>query len=87
MARGGSMIFGELVRLSGGGSFRGWIIAHSETFNVQFSGSVRGCGYEYGETFCPFCRGGTWIGRFAWLETSVWGFRKTSGCLSGDMET
>ena len=85
--RGGLYHFGELVRLSGGRGRSGWIIAHSETLNLQFSGSVRGGGYGYRETFAPFCLGGTWRGRFAWVETSALGICETSGCFSGDMET
>lgn len=41
-ARDALCIFGELVMLSGIIAFRGWIIAHSETLNVQFSGCVVG---------------------------------------------
>ena len=37
----------------------------------------------YGETFAPFCRGGTWRGRFAWVETLSLCFRETSGCFRG----
>ena len=41
----------------------------------------------YAETFAPFCRGGTWRGRFAWVKTSALRFRGTSGCFRGYMET
>ena len=65
----------------------GWIIAYEETLNVQFSGRLVGRFMYMGETFCPFCRGGTWRGHFAWVETSALCFCETSGCFSGIMET
>ena len=66
-ARDALCLFGELVRLSGGGSCLGWIIAHSETLNVHFSGVMwvliwiwgnLGCGRAHRNFKRSFCMGG-----------------------------
>ena len=81
-ARGGSIIFGELVRLSGGGCF-GVDYCTLGNFECAIFGVRGGAVYRYGETFCPFCRGGTWRGCFAWVETSAFLRSGNFGVLSG----
>ena len=58
-ARDALCYFGELVRLSGVSAVWGWIIAHSETLNVQFLGVCGGAVHGYGETLGAFGRVGT----------------------------
>ena len=51
------MVFGELVWLSGGRGRSGWIIAHSETLDVQFLGCDVGAYMDMGK---PWVRSGAW---------------------------
>ena len=81
-ARGGSIVFRNSLGFRAVG-VSGWIIARSETFNVQFSGSVRGGVYGYAETFAPLCLGGTWRGRFAWWKPRLCAFVELRGCFRG----
>ena len=54
-ARDALCYFGELVRLSGVSAVWGWIIAHSETLNVQISGVGVGAYMDMGK---PWVRSG-----------------------------